>query len=158
MSKRSILLDTQLLVLLAVGATDPDLIHRHKRTRGAYTRDDFTLLLDLLGFQPRFGFCAQAAAEASNLVDQHAEPQRSRVMAVLRALLNNAIEIAIPCRTAMEMPEFISLGLADAAQLALCTPESVLLTDDEPLFRAATAKGLQALSFSEERLYRSGEG
>ena len=157
MIKRSVLLDTQLLVLLAVGATDQGLIERHKRTRDAYTRGDFQLLLDLLGFQPRFAFCAPAAAEASNLVDQHAEPQRGRAMAVLKALLNNAVEVAIPCRTAMELPEFISLGLADAAQLALCAPGSVLLTDDEPLFRAATARGLEALSFSQERLHRSGD-
>lgn len=154
MSKRPVLVDTQLLVLLVVGSTRPDLISRHKRTKGAYTRTDFNLLLDLLGYAPKFLFCPHVAAEVSNLVSQYKEPDRAALMAVLKALLNNASEAPIPSALAMDQPEYVALGLADAAQLALCSPDSVLLTDDGPLFQAANARGVMALSFNDEKFRR----
>ena len=154
MTKRPILVDTQLLVLLVVGSAKPSLIARHKRTRTSYTQTDFELLLDLLGFAPKFLFCAHVAAEVSNLVGQYGEPDRSSLMRNLKALLNNASESAISCAAVMEAPEYITLGLADAAQLAVCAPDSVLLTDDEPLFRAASARGTAALYFTAEKFHR----
>ena len=153
--KRPVLVDTQLLVLLTVGVTDWRLIERHKRTRDAYTRSDFHLLLDLLGHDPRFVFCAHVAAETSNLVGQYREPDRSRLMSVLQTLLNNSKEPGIACQAAMEEQEFLPLGLADAAQLVLCTGETVLLSDDELLVRAAAARGLKVVYFYEERRLRN---
>lgn len=154
MTKRPVLVDTQLLVLLVVGLTRPSLIARHKNTKDAYTRTDFDLLLDLLGYAPKFLFCPHVAAETSNLVTQYGEPDRSRLLEVFKALLGNASEATVPITEAMGQPEFIALGLADAAQLALCTSEAVLLTDDERLFRAASARGLAALRFKDEKFQR----
>ena len=154
MTKRAVLVDTQLLVLLIVGSTKPDLIGRHKRTKGTYTRRDYELLLDLLGYAPKFMFCPHVASEVSNLVAQYGEPDRSSLMAVFKALLNNASEVPIASAVAMERPEFITLGLADAAQLALCGPDSVILTDDEPLFRAASVHGMTVLHFADEKQHR----
>lgn len=151
--KRPIIVDTQLLVLLVVGATDASLIAQHRRTL-SYTRGDFHFLLDSLGNAPRFLFCPHVAAEASNLIGQHREPDRSVMMHVLRALLNNASEARITCGEAMAQAEYVPLGMADAAQLALYRDDAVLLTDDEKLYRAASARGAAALYFREERSRR----
>ena len=86
MTKRSILVDTQSLILLVVGLTKPNLIARHKRTRDAYTQTDLDILLEPLGFSPEFLFCPHVAAEASNLIGQYGEPDRSSVMATPKAL------------------------------------------------------------------------
>lgn len=153
MTKRPVLVDTQLLVLLVVGATRPDLTARQKKT-SRYTRTDFSLLIDLLGYRPKFVFCPHVASETSNLVAQYGEPDRTSLMTVLRALPNNATEMPVTTASAMEQPEFIRLGLADAAQLSLCTSETLLLTDDEPLFRAATAREVSSLYFTEEKFRR----
>lgn len=156
MTKRPILIDTQLLVLLVVGLTRASLIGRHKRTTDRkYTRTDFYFLLDLLGNAPRFVFCAHVAAETSNLAGQHGEPDRSAIMATLKALLNHAEERPILCSEAMEHPDYAALRLTDAAQLALCTEDAVLLTDDEPLHRAAVRHGIACLRFRDEK-YRRG--
>lgn len=156
MTKRPVLIDTQLLVLLVVGLTGASLIERHKRTIDRkYTRTDFHLLLDLLGHAPRFVFCPHVATETSNLAGQHGEPERSAIMATLKALLNNAEDLRISCADAMGQPDYPALGLADAAQLALCTEDTVLLTDDEPLHRAAVRHGIAALRFRDEKFRRN---
>ena len=69
-------------------------------------------------------------------------------------MLNNAEEVPIASRVAMEDRAFLRLGLTDAAQLALCTAEAVLLTDDEPLYRAANERGVTVLYVSDETMRR----
>lgn len=153
MNKRPLLVDTQLLVLLVAGLAAPSLIAKHKRTRH-YTSTDFKVLLDLVGYQPRFRYCPHVAAEASNLLGQYGEPDRTTILTVLQALLNNAEEVSVASRVAMEAREFLRLGLTDAAQLALCTIETVLLTDDELLYRAAHERGVAVLYFTDEKMRR----
>jgi hypothetical protein len=55
---RSVLLDTQLMVLLTVGLTSASIIAKHKNLT-ELTRDDFALLLFLLGREPRLILLAQ---------------------------------------------------------------------------------------------------
>jgi hypothetical protein len=74
---RSVLLDTNLLVLLIVGSTSEAHVAKHKRTR-SYDVQSFRLLRDTL----RWNFTAlvttpHVLAETSALVRQCAEPLRS---------------------------------------------------------------------------------
>jgi hypothetical protein len=41
--------DANLLLLLVVGATSRDYIEKHKRLRDTYTKDDYDLLVKMIG-------------------------------------------------------------------------------------------------------------
>ena len=68
--------DTSLLMLLVAGTTDRGLIGRHRRLQG-YTVEDYDLLLDIAGRPGRVFVTPNTLTEASNLLAQHGEPDRS---------------------------------------------------------------------------------
>ena len=66
------------------------------------------------------------------------------------AVLNHATEVPVTSASASDQPGCVRLGLADAARLTLRDSDAVLLTDDEPLFRTATAREAPALYLTHE--------
>ena len=64
---KSLLIDTNLLVVLVVGLTDQNQIGKHKRTQ-AYTQEDFLVLYSTLESYQELWITAQAVAECSNLL------------------------------------------------------------------------------------------
>ena len=83
--------------------------------------------------------------EASNLLAQHGEPERSRLFDVLRLLIDKSEEIVLASATAARNSAFTRLGLTDAALLEVISEETPLLTADFDLYyRAALEKGPEA--------------
>jgi hypothetical protein len=77
-SARGLLVDTNLLVLFAVGTVNPNRIETFKRT-SRYTKSDFDLLLRVLGKFNKLYTVAHVLAEVSNLTDlPGAEGQQAR--------------------------------------------------------------------------------
>src|ERR1039458_6191862 len=86
-----LLVDTNLLVLFAVGAVNRDRIETFKRTR-QYTKIDYDLLVGVLAKFERWYTVAHVLAEVSNLTDLPG-PERLRARHVLKktiSLLNEA--------------------------------------------------------------------
>ena len=82
--------------------------------------------------------------EASNLLGQHGEPQRSRLLLMLRALIEQSPESVVASVEAARHDVFPRLGLTDAALLEVVSADAPLLTVDLDLYVAALASGDEA--------------
>lgn len=139
-------LDANLLVLLIVGGLGRDRIAHHRRTR-RFTVGDYDLLLQLLS-GARALVTPHTLTEASNLLAQHGEPERTHLLESLRSLVEGSDEEFVPGRTAVRDPDFPRLGLTDAVLLEAISSDRPLLTTDFHLYRtAATRQAGSAYNF-----------
>ena len=144
-------IDTNLLVLLVVGSVGRELIEKHRRLR-EYSAEDYEILIDLLDRVERVFVTPNTLTETSNLLAQHAEPERSRFFDRLRFVIHESEEIVVASAVASSNSAFNRLGLTDAALLEVVTPETPLVTVDLDLYLAANASGQEvALNFTHLR-------
>ena len=144
-------LDANLLVLLVVGSESRDLISRHRRLED-YTAEDYDILFDLLEGADQLFVTPNTLTEASNLVRQHGEPERSLLMKRLRFLIDVSVEIVVASVDASSHEKFERLGLTDAALLEVATSDIPLLTVDLDLYLAALESGEdRAVNFTHRR-------
>jgi hypothetical protein len=151
--RRRLLLDTNLLILFVVGLTDVRMIARHRRLR-IYDPIDFAYVSDLVAISDGLASCPNVLTEASNLIGQIAEPDKSRILSRYRALFGEIDEGFVPSSTAAQRPEFERLGLADAVLLFMASEGGALLTDDLPLYLAAANSGVEAINYNHIRRNR----
>ena len=134
-----IFVDANLLVLLVVGETDTKLIAKHRRLR-EFQEKDYETLVELVNQVDKILVTPNTLTEASNLLAQHGEPERSRFFDVLRILIEEHEEIVVTSRTASHNREFTRLGLTDAALLEVVSNSNPLITLDLALYLAAISK------------------
>ena len=136
--------DANLLVLLVVGRTGRDIIGKHRRLQG-YTVEDYDLLLAVVEQAESIVVTPNTLTEASNLLGQHAEPERSSLFETLRTLIENADEIVVSSEIASANANFLRLGLTDAALIEAATEDTPLITVDLQLYLAALSHNAQAI-------------
>lgn len=142
-------IDANLLVLFVVGSVDTRIIARHRRLTD-YAVADYQTLLELLARASRIFVTPNTLTEASNLLRQHREPERSRLMAGFNILINDSDEIVVASAQAAANPHFGQLGLTDSALLESVSPQTPLLTVDQDLYLAVLATGMgTAVNFRE---------
>ena len=95
-----LLVDTNLLVLFAVGTVNRNRIEQFKRTR-QYTRADYDLLLRVLERFKALHSVAHVLAEVSNLTDLSG-PERQQAREVLKQTISLLNEPEMPSRRAAE--------------------------------------------------------
>ena len=144
MACAGVFIDSSLLVLLVVGSTGRDLIEKHRRLR-EYTVEDYELLIDLLSPVHRVFVTPNTLTETSNLLAQHAEPERSRFFDMLRFFIQESEEVVVASVQASSNDAFRHLGLTDAALLEAITAATPLVTVDLDLYLAASAKDADAV-------------
>ncbi len=150
MSLRHVALDANLLVLLIVGRIHPGLIATHKRLR-AFDAENYAMLIAHLD-GTTLVTTPNAMTEASNLVAQGVrEPARSPLFAELKIFSETVSEAYVPSTSATSMPEYLWLGLTDAAWLARLDSGTELLTVDLNLVLAAQRRGRSAVNFNHRR-------
>jgi hypothetical protein len=149
---RSVVLDTNLLVLLVVGNLEPALIPRHKRTRKFSVDDHRSLRLFLARF-PKVIITPNVATETVNLLQQTDEPTARRLLGLFSVMVPNIEEQYLPTETAVLAREFPRLGLTDVVALVEVPADSVLLTDDLDLYLAAQKRGRTAYNFGHLQSY-----
>ena len=148
MALKGIFIDANLLVLLVVGATDQALIAKHRRLR-TFMVEDYGRLLGLIERAGQVFLTPNTLTEASNLLAQHPNPERSRFFAVFRRIIGKSEEIVVASKAASRNNAFVRLGLTDAALLEVISEETPLVTVDLDLFVAAFAEGkVAALNFT----------
>jgi hypothetical protein len=157
--RKTIALDTNLLVLLVVGLTARKYISMHKRLQ-AYTEADYDLLKAFISVSAGVAVTPNVLSEASNLLRQIREPAQTRIAAVFRNLIMSMTtdskggglhEIYIRSADASSRSEFIRLGLSDSALLEINKNNVVVLSADFLLYHAACAAGYEAMNFNHER-------
>lgn len=147
----ALFIDTNLLLVLLIGALDPNHVERFKRTK-AYTRNDYQLLLAFIGEFERIITTPNILTEVSNLAGQLSEPMRERAFVALRTLTNNSLDEEYrPSRELALEPSFPVLGLADASVIAAADKGITVLTDDLPLYARLSSAGVEAINFQHLR-------
>ena len=150
---KSVILDSNLLLLAVVGRTSRGYVGRHKRLKD-YSLADFDILARILSKATRIIVPPNVFTEVSNLARNIDEPARSRIAESLQSFVQ-AIEHVDECYVksaeAMERTEFKRLGLTDSVLLALSKEPATLLTADLHLYLAATRAGYPAENFTHMR-------
>jgi len=146
--------DTNLLVLLVVGAASPDYIAKHKRLE-EYTADDFDLLGLIIADFSEIVVLPHILAETSSLCRQIDNPARNRIQTAFKMLIATTPELPIPSSLGLEREEFDELGLTDALILHFCSMElngisPTLITSDSRLANRAFSFGYSAIDYRRE--------
>ena len=139
----ALFIDANLIVLLVVGLVGRDLIGRHRRTK-EFAVEDYDRLSGAISRVGSIRVTPNTLTEASNLLGQHGEPQRSRFLLTLRALIEQSPETVVASVDAARHDAFPRLGLTDAALLEVVSADAPLLTADLDLYVAALASGDEA--------------
>ena len=144
------MVDSNLLILLIVGLTEPALIGRHKVLK-RYDQDSFQLLLLHLQNYSALISTPNILTETSNLASQIDATAKRAIRVTVSDFVAKNLEIAVRSVAAARHPEFLRLGLTDAAILSILDRDTLLLTDDLDLWSAAQSHGLHAKNFSHLR-------
>ena len=133
-------IDTNLLVLLVVGAVDRRIIGTHRRTR-TFTSEDYDWLLEILDDLDQVYVTPNTLTEASNLLESSTD---GRFLKTLQGLIAISQEVVVASATAAKNPRFTRLGLTDSVLLEVVSENRPLLTVDLELYSAALEKGEEA--------------
>lgn len=139
----ALFIDANLIVLLVVGLVGRDLITRHRRTR-EFLVEDYDRLTRAVSGVGKVRVTPNTLTEASNLLGQHGEPQRSQLLLKLRTLIEQSPETVVASADAARHDVFPRLGLTDAALREVVSADAPLLTVDLDLYAAALASGDEA--------------
>lgn len=144
--------DANLLVLLVAGDTDPHIITRHKRLK-QFTVGDYRVLRELIFEAGGVVYVTpNTLTEASNLLRNYGEPDKTRLSNTLAALIHESREVIIDSADAAANAAYLRLGLADAALLEVVSADRPLLTADIQLaIEAAQVHPAAAVNFNEFR-------
>jgi rRNA-processing protein FCF1 len=145
-----LLVDTNLLVLYAVGTVNRDRIETFKRTR-QYTKDDYDLLVRVLGNFERLHTVAHVLAEVSNLTDLPGA-ERLQARLVLKETISLLHEASMSSTRTAEDRLYEDLGLVDAAIGAVARAHNcAVLTDDFVLYERLSRQNVTVFSFAHLR-------
>ena len=144
--------DANLLVLLVAGDTDPHIITRHKRLK-QFSVQDYRLLRELIAEAGGVVYVTpNTLTEASNLLRNYGEPDRTRLSNTLAALVNESQEVVVHSVDAVANRAYQRLGLTDAALLEVVSADRPLLTADVQLaIEAQQLDASAAVNFNDRR-------
>ena len=143
MSPVGYFIDSNLLVLRIVGDVGRDLIQKHKRSK-RFTAEDYDKLLTLLNATEQVLVTPNTLTEASNLLAQHKEPERSKFLDRLRHIIRNSREIVVASAKASANISFHRLGLTDSVLLETVSEDTPLVTVDLDLYLIASTQSPNA--------------
>ena len=139
MPPSKIFIDANLLILLVVGETGTEFIAKHKRLK-QFQVPDYERLARLVNQIDHVLVTPNTLTEASNLLAQHGDPERSRFFEVLKALIEESDEIVVASEVASHNSEFTRLGLADAALWEVVSNSTPVITTDLNLYLSASKR------------------
>lgn len=146
----TLFIDTNLLLVLIVGALDLEQIERFKRTR-AYSREDYSLLVTYIGDFQRMLTTPNVLTEVSHLLGQLSEPLRRRALLALGVLTGEFQEKYLPSTDLAVDPHFPLLGLSDTSIIHSAARAATVLTDDLQLYVRLAAAGMDVVNFNHIR-------
>ena len=129
-------IDSNLLVLLAVGAVDRSQVGRHRRARN-FAPEDYDRLMAIVDALERVLVTPNTLTEASNLLESGSD---RRFLAALRLIVEKSEEIVVASADATRNDAFLRLGLTDVVLLEAVSKTKPLLTADLDLYLAAAAR------------------
>ena len=147
--REAVLLDSNLLLLLIVGLSNPRLIAIHKRV-DRFTSADFILLQLFVGSFQRILTTPHVLTEVSNLVGSSSGKMRDTIMLQLSSVILTLEEHTPSAIELCRSKEARIFGLTDAA-LTRVASQALLLTEDGRLARHLASLGITALTLHDLR-------
>lgn len=114
---KGVLIDTNLLLLFAIGCYKRERIASFKRT-DKYTTQDFYLVVEMLDRFERRVTTPHILAEADNLARQLPSREHRAVAAVMTPLVESLFEVYCPSGVAVRHERYPLLGLTDCVTIA----------------------------------------
>ena len=145
-----LIIDANTVVVFVIGSIDPKLLGVAKRVK-EYRQSDYDLIYSYLTFFSDVILLPNTITEASNLLDHLRGERRQDCMEFLASLVSLRTERYIPSTSAVVQPEYVALGVTDAAILCALKKDVYLLTADRELFLAAIYRGHEAQYFEDLR-------
>jgi hypothetical protein len=142
-----LILDSSLLLILAVGKLEPHRLGRDARLK-AYTPADYELLRAYSAMFPTRVTTPHVLAEVSN----HLDLINPSLLPALGAALidwNPLRESWIPARTLAARDEYPVVGLTDTAILHAARPKTVVMTSDRHLWAELIKQRRNALHYAD---------
>lgn len=125
---KGVLIDTNLLLLLAVSSYSLQRILTFKRTQ-KYTLDDLDFMFRLTRFFERRFTTANILTEVDNLIRQLPDWEHDAAATSLSELIISSFEIYVPAADIVQYQSYVDLGLIDCATIASAAGRLVV-TDD----------------------------
>ena len=126
--RNGVLIDTNLLVLLAVGLYNPQRVQTFKRTN-AYMLEDFHRIRQLAGYFSRRITTPNILTEVDNLVRQLPEREHPAIALTMQRMIDQLFEIYVPTLDASRGRGYANLGLTDCITLASSDDVLVVTVD-----------------------------
>jgi hypothetical protein len=146
---KGLLIDTNLLVLLAVETYKRGRITTFKRTF-QYTLDDFALLVCVLGKFERRIVTPNILTEADNLARQLPEAEHEAVAVAMADLVAQFFEQYRPSIDVVHADRFARLGLTDCVTVSFSN-DVLVMTDDFRLSNTLLKLGRDAININHIR-------
>jgi hypothetical protein len=152
---KSVLLDSNLLLVFLAGSFDSRLFGSFKRV-SAYTLKDYELLVRLLSSFTILLTTPHILTEVSNLANslpEQSKPDWHKYIATLLASQQDTPGLRerwTPAVELAQMPEFSAFGITDAA-LTKLAPDALVITEDYRLSGVLRSQGVHVLNFGDLR-------
>jgi len=147
----SVLIDTNLLLLLIVGLYNKDLISVHKRTK-EFMPKDFDLLVKCIKGYKILWVTSHCLAEVSNLIRQTNKKQAKELMACFSSFIAKARETHIQKEIIFKNVISARLGVTDTGIIIKSKRVSCVFTVDLDLYTEISKKGYKVYNFNHIRM------
>ena len=147
---RGALIDTNLMVLLAVGRYDRRRIETFKNTR-AYLPSDYDLIEEIYHYFPVIVATPNVLTEVDNLVRQIPSKEYAAISAILSDLYRATNEIYQAANLAVGHSIYHHVGLADTISMMVASQVYLVITADFELSNRLNSSGFDALNFNHLR-------
>jgi hypothetical protein len=146
---KGVLIDTNLLLMVAVGNYSASRILSWKRTQ-QYTLDDYALMLRILEYFPRRVTSPNILTEVDNIARQLPEFEHEAISVALFQLIASSFEVYAASAIVTQTPIYPAIGLTDCVTMSLAD-EALVLTDDFELSNRLANSGRDALNINHIR-------
>ncbi len=149
---KTLLLDTNLLLLLFIGGKDSSLIQKAK-TLSMFVEDDYDLLGDVINNSAFNSLVTtpHIMTEVSNLLGKERDDIREFGREAMAEFLGRCTEHIDSSVILVSEPEFNRLGLTDVAIAVASRLPAFVLTADLSLYLHVSSSGLEAENFNHIR-------
>jgi hypothetical protein len=149
---KTLLLDTNLLILLFIGSKDSLMISK-ARTLSAFVEDDYDLLGKVINSNSFNSLVTtpHIMTEVSNLLGKERDDIQRLGREAMAEFLSKCIEHTDSSAILVSEPEFHRLGLTDVAIAVASRLPAFVLTADLHLYLHVSSSGLEAENFNHIR-------
>ena len=140
------LIDTNLLLLLFVGAVRRELVGSFKRVN-KFAVEDYDTLFSVVNYFGKVFTTPNILTEVSNFAGQLSGADRDDCFENFAKTLTRLEEMYIPSKSVAESESFRKFGITDAGIAQFADKRHLIITDDLPLYHFLTTSGYEALNF-----------